>query len=185
MAFIVIKSTPLSAESKKRLGDRLLYALQAEGIKPGETVIRYEPEDSSVYMDGTLVEGVPYPKEFSDAMIHRAAMDFDPRASAIANEALGLVGKNEWKSKPRRTQQELFDLKAKLIGLLRRDKSLSSFEATAKLGLKDCDWAPATLRRMFHEVEDSKQIRVEGQKRGTRYHWIVKEELPEAKLEKA
>lgn len=185
MAFIVIKSTPLSAESKKRLGDRLLYALQAEGIKPGETVIRYEPEDSSVYMDGTLVDGTPYPKGYPEALTLHAASTFDPRVSAITNEALGLMGRSEWKSKPRRTQQELFDLKAKLIGLLRRDKSLSSFEATAKLDLKDCDWAPATLRRMFHELEESNQIRVEGQKRGTRYHWIVKEELPEAKLEKA
>lgn len=169
MAFIVIKSTPLSAESKKRLGDRLLYALQAEGIKPGETVIRYEAGDSSLYMDGTLVEG----RKEAIAKIREEL----PIEEAKFGEA--------WKDKARRTQQELFDLKAKLIGFLRSDKSLSSFEATAKLGLKDCDWAPATLRRMFHELEDSKQIRVEGQKRGTRYHWIVKEELPEAKLEKA
>lgn len=174
MAFIVIKSTPLSAESKKRLGDRLLYALQAEGIKPGETVIRYEPEDSSVYMDGTLVEG-GFSKLGGNAAI-AAIREALPAAEAEFGAA--------WKSKPRRTQQELFDLKAKLIGLLRRDKSLSSFEAMAKLDLKDCDWAPATLRRMFHELEESKQIRVEGQKRGTRYHWIVKEELPEVKLEK-
>lgn len=167
MAFIVIKSTPLTAESQKRLGDRILYALQAEGIKPGETVIRYEPEDSSVYMDGTLVEG-----------------GRETTQSIEAARLPQMLGSNAWKSKPRRTQQELFDLKAKLIGLLRRDKSLSSFEAMAKLDLKDCDWAPATLRRMFHELEESNQIRVEGQKRGTRYHWIVKEELPQPKLEK-
>lgn len=172
MAFVVIKSTPLSAESKKRLGDRLLYALQAEGIKPGETVIRYEPEDSSVYMDGTLVD---------HAEAVKAAVRDIQEKLPVHEAEFGAA----WKSKPRRTQQELFDLKAKLIGFLRRDKSLSSFEATAKLGLKDCDWAPATLRRMFHELEDSKQVRVEGQKRGTRYHWIVEEELPEPKLEKA
>lgn len=62
---------------------------------------------------------------------------------------------------------------------------MAKSKLAAKLGLKDCDWAPATLRRMFHELAESKEIRVEGQKRGTRYHWIVEEELPEPKLEKA
>ena len=174
MTFVVIKSNPLSAESKKRLGDRLLYALQAEGIKPGETVIRYEPEDSSVYMDGTLVDA---------AVAGRRIPSPEQVESVLTNLAQSEAA---WKAKPRRTQQELFDLKAKLIGLLRRDKSLSSFEAQERLFLTGagCEWAPATLRRMFHELEESKQIRVEGQKRGTRYHWIVKEELPEVKLEK-
>lgn len=175
MAFITIKSTPLSAESKKRLGDRLLYALQAEGIKPGETVIRYEPEDSSIYLDGTLVEsGFRQPGG-------NAAMATIREALPTHEAEFGAA----WKAKKRRSGPELAELKTNLVKLLRSDKSLSSFEATAKLGLKDCDWAPATLRRMFHELTESKEIRVEGQKRGTRYHWIVEEDLPEPKLEKA
>lgn len=169
MAFVVIKSTPLSAESKKRLGDRLLYALQAEGIKPGETVIRYEPEDSSVYLDGTLVD---------EAVARRETI-------AAIQKSLPVHEAEFEATKPRRKREDLAYLKDKLISLLRRDRSLSSFEAQSRLNLTACDWAPATLRRMFHELEESKQIRVEGQKRGTRYHWIVEEDLPEPKLEKA
>src|SRR5690242_6321354 len=101
MAFITIKSTPLSAESKKRLGDRLLYALQAEGIKPGETVIRYEPEDSSVYMDGTLVEGNSPVSPVAEA------------ASRFTNTAVDAAKRvsDHWKAKKRRSGPELAKLK--------------------------------------------------------------------------
>lgn len=184
MAFVVIKSQPLNTESQKRLGDRILYALQQEGIKPGETVIRYEAEDSSLYMDGTLVESGLIPQIVS-GIGHKLRVGSEGTYPDGEKFTVTAASDKAWKDKERRTQQELFDLKAKLIRLLRRDKSLSSFEAVNKLGLTGYDWAPATLRGMFHELEGANQIRVEGQKRGTRYHWIVKEELPAAKLEKA
>jgi hypothetical protein len=94
-----------------------------------------------------------------------------------------------FKSKARRTKGELDDLKQNLVQKLQMEGSLSSFEAQEALGLKDCDWAPATLRRLFTELEEAKLIGKTGQKRGTRYQWkgIVSTQppAPTVKLVKA
>jgi len=42
-------------------------------------------------------------------------------------------------------------------------------DAQKDMELQDCDWAPATLRRFFAELEEEGLIKKEGQKRGTRY----------------
>ena len=180
MAFITLKTPALSGEQKKRLGDRILYALQQEGISPGTTVLRYEVEHSDLYMDGTLVEApraaAPAPTPVF-SLAARPAEEPAPRAEAAP----------AYKDKARRSKKELEDIKSKLVDFLKRDSSLSSFDAQKKLNLVDCDWAPNTLRRLFSELIEEGVVRKEGEKRGTRYHWAVKgkEELPPAKLVKS
>jgi hypothetical protein len=80
----------------------------------------------------------------------------------------------------RRSKSELADLKDKLVHLLQAEGALSSFDAQTRLGLKDSDGAPATLRRLFSELEEEAFITKQGQKRGTRYVWrgIVQNSAP-------
>lgn len=181
MAFITLKTPALSGEQKKRLGDRILYALQQEGIAPGSVVLRYELEQGDLYMDGTLVEA-PRPAAAPAPTFSLAAPRAEEPAPARRAEAAP-----DFKSKARRNKKELESLKDQLIDLLKRDGSLSSFDAQDKLHLKDCDWAPNTLRRLFSELIEVGLVRKEGEKRGTRYHWATKgkEELPPPILKKA
>ena len=171
MAFITLRTPSLSAEQKKRLGDRVLYALQQEGIPPASTVLRFEAENADLYLDGTLVEAerptkhayTPPPPVFSlTAPAAPAAEAPAPKPSA------------DFKTKGRRNKNELEELKQKLMKLLQAEGSLSSFDAQKRLGLEDCDWAPATLRRFFNELESDNLINRSGQKRGTRYAWVQK-----------
>lgn len=183
MAFITLKTSALSAEQKKRLGDRVLYALQQEGIAPGTVVLRYEIEKADLYMDGSLVEAprpVPAASQVPVFSLAAARVTEDP---AAAREE----PRPDYRTKARRNKQELEGIKDKLVDLLKRDGSLSSFDAQKKLKLDDCDWAPNTLRRLFSELIESGEVRKEGEKRGTRYHWAIKgkEELPPAKLVKS
>ena len=182
MAFVTLKTPSLNGEQKKRLGDRILYALQQEGIAPGTVVLRYEIETADLYMDGSLVESprsvpaAPPAPVFSLAAT-RMTEEPAPRAESPA----------DYRSKARRNKKELEDIKVRLVDLLKRDGSLSSFETQKKLKLDDCDWAPNTLRRIFSELIETGQVRKEGEKRGTRYHWASKnkEELPPVKLVKS
>lgn len=185
MAFITLRTPSLSAEQKKRLGDRVLYALQQEGIAPGSTVLRFEVETSDLYLDGSLVEGerttkaAPAPPAPVFSLTAPAAPAEAPAPRSVAQG---------FKGKARRTKQELQDLKEDLVKLLKAEGSLSSFDAQKRLGLDDCDWAPATLRRFFNELEEERLISRTGQKRGTRYAWVQKrgEEHPaQVKLVKA
>ncbi|HJW43260.1 MAG TPA: hypothetical protein VJ463_02320 [Geothrix sp.] len=185
MAFITLRTPSLSAEQKKRLGDRVLYALQQEGIAPGSTVLRFEAETSDLYLDGTLVEA-----ERGSRPSHAAPQPvFSLTPPAAAPEAPApKAAAPDFKGKARRNKQELQDLKEDLIKLLKAEGSLSSFDAQKRLGLDDCDWAPATLRRFFNELEEEQFISRTGQKRGTRYAWVQKrgEEHPaQVKLVKA
>lgn len=185
MAFITLRTPSLSAEQKKRLGDRVLYALQQEGIAPASTVLRFELEKDDIYLDGTLVEAerpskssyAPPPPVFS----------LTAPAAPVA-EAPAAKPAADFKTKGRRNKGELEELKEKLVKLLQAEGSLSSFDAQKRLGLADCDWAPATLRRFFNELEEEELISRTGQKRGTRYAWVQKrgEEHPASvKLVKA
>ena len=182
MAFITLQTSALSAEQKKRLGDRVLYALQQEGIAPGTVVLRYEIEKADLYMDGSLVEAPRTAPMASQAPV------FSLAAARITEEpAAREESRPDYKTKARRNKQELEGIKEKLVDLLKRDGSLSSFETQKKLKLDDCDWAPNTLRRLFSELIESGEVRKEGEKRGTRYHWAAKnkEELPPVKLVKS
>lgn len=181
MSFVTLKTPSLSAEQKKRLGDRILYALQQEGILPGSVVLRYEIENGDLYMDGSLVEAprpapVAAPAPVFSLAASRISDDAAPRAEAIP----------DYKTKARRNKKELDGLKDKLADLIKRDTSVSSFDAQKKLNLTDCDWAPNTLRRLFSELIEEGLVRKEGEKRGTRYLWANKgkEDLPPAKLVK-
>ena len=182
MAFITLKTPALSAEQKKRIGDRILYELQKEGIPPATVVLRYELENGDLYTDGTLVEAPrPAPPVAAPVFSLAATRVVEEHAPAPRAEAAPA-----YKDKARRSKKELEDLKGKLMDILKRDGSLSSFDAQKKLKLEDCDWAPNTLRRLFSELIEEGLARKEGEKRGTRYHWAVKakEDLPPAKLVK-
>lgn len=165
MAFVLVSTRPLNAIEKRRLGDRILYALQAEGIKPGDTVIQYEREEGTTYVDGVIHE-----------VEHETHQEHQHTTT---------VPSDDWKTRSRRTKAQLDELKLKVRELIRRDKTVSSFHLQDKLGLKDADWAPNTLRRITKELIESKEVTVTGQKRGTKYHWAVDESIPDVKLEKA
>jgi hypothetical protein len=128
-------------------------------------VILFQPDTSDIYLDGGLVHELtmapltaphPIPEvAFRDAPVFRPSEDAS-------------------RHKVRRTQQELGDLRKRLVSLLEDQGGVSSFEAQGELGLKECDWAPATLRRLFGELEQEGLIVKQGQKRGTRYVWAAR-----------
>lgn len=189
MSFVTLKTPSLSAEQKKRLGDRILYALQQEGILPGTVVLRYEVENGDLYMDGSLVEAPrPVPVAAPAPVFSLAAtrISDDPSAPR-ADRADRVEAQPAYKTKARRNKQELEGLKDRLADLIKRDTSVSSFDAQKKLDLEDCDWAPNTLRRLFSELIQEGLVRKEGEKRGTRYLWAAKgkEDLPPVKLVKS
>lgn len=162
MALVIVQSPSLSADQKRRIGERIITALQNENIAPGSVVVLFRPERGDIYLDGLLVEAEGRPQP--------------PAPAAPAPVPLRPVPAPEaeipsFKSKARRNKGELEDLKQKLVLELQKAGSLSSFEAQEALGLKDCDWAPATLRRLFMDLEGAKLISKTGQKRGTRYQW--------------
>lgn len=179
MAIVVIESPQLTAEQKSRIGERIITALQQEGLAPGSVVVQFRPERGDIYLDGLLVQAQP-----SVAVPAPAASAPRPVAPAPAPEPAPA-----FKTKARRSKPELEDLKGLLMHSLQDRGSLSSFEAQEALDLKDCDWAPATLRRLFTELEDAKLIVKSGQKRGTRYVWKgianAPQSTPSVKLVKA
>ena len=180
MAVIIVQSPSLSADQKRRIGERFITALQNEDIAPGSVVVLFRPERGDIYVDGLLVEAQGRPQAASPTPAPAA-----PRPAAPAPEP----EVPSFKSKARRNKGELEDLKQKLILELQKAGSLSSFEAQEALGLKDCDWAPATLRRLFTDLEEAKLIGKTGQKRGTRYQWkgiaSTQAPAPNVKLVKA
>ncbi len=165
MPLIHIKSNPLSKEQKTRIGDRIIEAFHGEGIPAGSVVVLFGREDADILLDGGLlfeVDGVraeaPAPKPAPP-----------PPAPAVAAFEKDMIP--DYKNKLRRSKGELLALKAQLVQTLQLQGALSSFQAQEELGLKTCDWAPATLRRFFSELEDEGVILKQGQKRGTRYVW--------------
>ena len=177
MAIVSIESSNLSSEQKSRIGERVITALQHEGIAPGSVVVLFQPERGDIYLDGLLVQvQVDAPAAVPAAPAPRAAAPVQEAAPAF-------------KTKARRSKPELEDMKNRLMTALQDKGSLSSFEAQVALDLKDCDWAPATLRRLFTELEETKLIVKNGQKRGTRYVWkgiaSTPQSAPAVKLVKA
>ncbi len=160
MAIVIIQSPSLSADQKSRIGERVITALQQEGLAPGSVVVLFRPERGDIYLDGLLVQ--------AQAPIAPSA----PTPAAPPPVATPkAVEPPAFKTKARRSKPELEDLKRSLMLALQDRGSLSSFEAQVALDLKDCDWAPATLRRLFTDLEEEQLIVKSGQKRGTRYAW--------------
>ncbi len=172
MAVVIIETPSLTAEQKSRIGERVITALQHEGMSPGSVVVLFQPERGDIYLDGLLVQAQA-PASLS------TASPVSPTPKAVA-PAAAPEPSPAFKTKARRSKPELEDLKAKLMKSLQDRGSLSSFEAQVALDLKDCDWAPATLRRLFTDLEDAQLIVKNGQKRGTRYVWKGIANAPQA-----
>jgi hypothetical protein len=159
MAIVIIESPALSSEQKARIGERVITALQHEGMAPGSVVVLFQPERGDIYLDGLLIQA-------QTAASAPVPVPPSPKPPTPEPEVV-----EDFKAKARRSKPELDNLKGKLMKALEEKGSLSSFEAQEALKLKDCDWAPATLRRLFTELEETKLIVKNGQKRGTRYLW--------------
>ena len=195
MPSIHIKSPSLSSDQKKRIGDRVISAFHGEGFSPGSIVVFFEREEADILLDGGLLfEVEPGARE---PVVPEPPLPLPlplpppppPPLSQVV-PALGFPESAEdFKNKLRRSKGELSDLKARLVKALQLQGALSSFQAQEELGLKTCDWAPATLRRFFSELEDEGVISKQGQKRGTRYVWKgtshqARSAAPSAKLVK-
>jgi hypothetical protein len=170
MAVVIIQSPSLSSDQKTRIGERVITALQHEGMAPGSVVVLFQPERGDIYLDGLLVQSQVEPTVPAPA----APAPKLPAPAPVQEPAPA------FKTKARRSKPELQDMKQQLVDALQDKGSLSSFEAQVALDLKDCDWAPATLRRLFTELEDAKLIVKNGQKRGTRYVWKGLANTPQA-----
>lgn len=177
MAIVIIESPSLSSEQKTRIGERVITALQHEGLAPGSIVVLFQPERGDFYLDGLLVKA-----ETSPSVV--PAPPIPPRPAAVPATPEPAP---DFKAKARRSKPELQDLKTRLMKLLQANGSISSFEAQVALELKECDWAPATLRRLFTDLEEAQLIAKSGQKRGTRYVWKgnAPQSTPSVKLVKA
>jgi hypothetical protein len=177
MAVIIIESPNLSSDQKTRIGERVITALQQEGLAPGSVVVLFRPEQGDIYLDGLLVQAQ------AESPVPTPAVPA-PKVAATSQEPAPA-----FKTKARRSKPELEDLKKQLMRTLQDKGSLSSFEAQVALDLKDCDWAPSTLRRLFTDLEETKLIVKNGQKRGTRYVWKgianTPQSVPAVKLVKA
>jgi hypothetical protein len=171
MPSVHIKSPRLSTDQKKRIGDRVITAFHNEGFTPSSVVVFFEREEADILLDGGLLFEVQSPprQEAPEPEPEPVALQVPPAAMPPPPAALAPVV--DFKSKLRRSKNELSDLKAQLVKTLQLKGALSSFQAQEDLGLKTCDWAPATLRRFFSEMEDEGVISKQGQKRGTRYVW--------------
>jgi hypothetical protein len=160
MPLVTIQATRLSADQKKRIGDRVIEAFHREGISASSVVVLFGREDLDILLDGGyLIESTQSPQPPPPPA---RGLPAEPEEAEVADE---------FKTRSRRTRAELTELKAQLVSKLQLQGALSSFQAQDELGLKDCEWAPATLRRFFSELEDEGVITKQGQKRGTRYVW--------------
>lgn len=179
MAVVIIESPELGSDQKARIGERVITALQHEGMAPGSVVILFQPERGDIYLDGLLIQAQSAAPAAAPAPAAPKALVLEPVHEPAP----------AFKTKARRSKPELEDMKHALISALQTRGSLSSFEAQVALDLKECDWAPATLRRLFTELEEAKLIAKSGQKRGTRYVWKgianVPQSAPTVKLVKA
>ena len=165
MPSVHIKSPRLSTDQKKRIGDRVISALHGAGFASGSVVVFFEREDADILLDGGLLFEV-------DARPPEAPVPEPvPPPPAVAPPSAPHEPVTDFKNKPRRTKGELQELKSSLVKILQLQGALSSFQAQEELDLKTCDWAPATLRRFFSELEEEGVVIKQGQKRGTRYVW--------------
>ena len=164
MSLVHIKSPELSTEQKKRIGDRIISAFHGEGFLSSSVVVLFEREVADLLLDGGLLFEARAPVPAPSLALHLPV-------AAASSPLVAHKPSEDFKSKSRRSKTELLDLKRQLVTRLQAKGALSSFQAQIDLGLKACDWAPATLRRFFSELEEEGVIAKQGQKRGTRYVW--------------
>ena len=140
MPLVIIQASNLSAEQKKRIGDRLMEAFHREGVHASSVVVLFKREDADILLDGGLLieSATPHSPMITPVVSPSYSPSSEPAPVS-----------DEFKTRPRRTKAELTDLKGQLVKLLQLQGGLSSFQAQDELGLRDCDWAPATLRRIF------------------------------------
>lgn len=184
MPSVHIKSPRLSTDQKKRIGDRVISAFHGEGFSPSSIVVFFEREEADLFLEGGLLFEVEAQRAAPERAVAPppgpVAAPLVPEAAEPAPVAPEAEPAPDFKSKLRRSKGELSDLKARLVQTLQLQGALSSFQAQEELGLKACDWAPATLRRFFSELEDEGVISKQGQKRGTRYVWKGTSHQPRA-----
>ena len=168
MPLVHIKSPELSREQKKRIGDRIISAFHGEGFPSGSVVVLFEREVADLLLDGGLLfeAGVLSP-EYRAPQAPSVPVPAPLPLLLAPVEPSGASSRDNQK----RSKTELVELKAELVSTLQAKGALSSFQAQIDLGLKACEWAPATLRRFFSELEEEGVISKQGQKRGTRYVW--------------
>lgn len=163
MALVILQAPPLTPEQKQRIGERILQALHAEGLPASQTVILFQPERSDLYLEGGLLV---------EAVRPAAA----PLPQIAAPEAFRTPELEPAAPARRRSRSEQQDYLQRLVGVLQRERSVTSFQAQAALGLKDDPTAASLLRSLFKTLEDEGLIRKEGQRRGTRYLWSGEED---------
>lgn len=168
MAVVVIHSPSLSVEAKKSIGDQVMTALHNEGIPASTVIVLFKAEQADLYLDGGVLIQAHHAVPTESPAVHTRGPS-QPEVAPLNFLPMGSSTSEEFKTRTRRTKQELGDLRARLVTLLHEKGGLSSFDAQKEMGLQDCDWAPATLRRFFSELEAEGLLKKEGQKRGTRY----------------
>lgn len=163
MALVILQTPPLSPEQKQRIGERILQGLHAEGLPASQTVVLFQPERSDLYLEGgLLVEAI------------RSAPELVPQVSAP--EPFRTPELEPAAPARRRSRGEQQEYLQRLVGVLQRERAVTSFQAQAALGLKDDPTAASLLRALFKTLEDEGLIRKEGQRRGTRYLWAGEED---------
>jgi phenylpyruvate tautomerase PptA (4-oxalocrotonate tautomerase family) len=185
MPSVHIKSPRLSTDQKKRIGDRVISAFHGEGFSPSSIVVFFEREEADLFLEGGLLFEVEAQRAAPERAVAPPPAPVGAPPVPEAAEPAPVAPPEpdpapDFKSKLRRSKGELSDLKARLVKTLQLQGALSSFQAQEELGLKACDWAPATLRRFFSELEDEGVISKQGQKRGTRYVWKGTSHQPRA-----
>lgn len=167
MALVTILASPLTTEQKERIGKRVLNALHEEGIVASSVMVRFAPENADVCLEGLFFSAAQAPE------VQPLVAPAPPPLQVVPVEVVP-----EYKTRARRKKSELEEFKRQLVQRLQMVDSLSSFDAQDVLGLKDCDWAPGTLRNIFGELVEAGLVRKFGQKRGTRYQWVGLTQVP-------
>lgn len=175
MALVILQTPPLTPEQKQRIGERVLQGLHAEGLPASQTVILFQPERSDLYLEGGLLVEASRPASI-------------PVPQPVAPEPFRTPELEPAAPARRRSRGEQQEYLHRLVGVLQRERSVTSFQAQAALGLKDDPTAASLLRNLFKSLEDEGLIRKEGQRRGTRYLWAGEEDgdvaLPAPRLVK-
>jgi hypothetical protein len=166
MAIITLEVPTLSPEAKKRLGDRILHALQLEGVPPATTVLMFRPVADDLYIDGLLVEAEPERPAPSAPLFSLTASAMPPIQAPIVPASMSALSKGKPGRKVKTSIEASRDL---LKSLLMERRSINSFEAQKAFEKADMECTPALLRKLFNEMEEEGIVLRTGMKRGTRY----------------
>lgn len=171
MALVIVSETNhLTPEQHKRLVTVMVAALKGEGV--AHTTVSFQGEIAH-YVDGEEIPAQDATTPINTPTAEVTLVTTTPRRQRGSKK----TDERDMREKSRRNRSELEALKQQLLDLIHTKGSITSLEATADLKLRDCSWAPATLRRLFGEMEEEKLITKSGQKRGTRYT-AVPDEAP-------